>query len=161
LLGTELRLKFKTAKLTAYHAQWEELEQGTNPFAVVVQAHLIALQTRHDTRERMRQRLTLAKRLYQRGFNKPQIIGLFRFLDWVLTLPEDLATEYDQKLTEFEEEQKMEYVTTTERRGIKIGHKMGVVETAVRLLQWRWMRLRNHTSTHCPWNKCKNSRSPC
>lgn len=38
------------------------------------------------------------------------IIGLARLVDWVLRLPEDLETEFDDKMTEYEEERKMEYM---------------------------------------------------
>jgi len=48
LLGTELWLKFSTAKLLDYSDRWDELEQSHNPFAVVVQAHLTALRTRKN-----------------------------------------------------------------------------------------------------------------
>jgi hypothetical protein len=42
-------------------------------------------------------------------------------LDWVLWLPEDLGAEFDAKMNEYEEVNKMEYVTSTERRGIRKG----------------------------------------
>ena len=76
LLGTEVRLKFSAAKLLDYRQQWEELERSNNPFAVVVQAHLIALQTRNDETGRLEQKLSLTKQLYKRGFSKETIIGL-------------------------------------------------------------------------------------
>ncbi|MGH9751700.1 MAG: DUF4351 domain-containing protein [Blastocatellia bacterium] len=69
----------------------------------------------------MEQKLALTKRLYNRGFSEQVVIGLFRFLDWVLWLPEDLGAEFDDKMGEYEEVRKMEYVTSTERRGIKKG----------------------------------------
>ncbi len=144
LLGTELRLKFVTAKLTDYRQRLNELEQSANPFAVVAQAHLIAQQTRDDARTRMQLRLAMTKRLYQRGFSKQQIIGLFRFLDWVLLLPEELSDEFDEQLTVIEEEQKMEYITSTEWRGIK----KGTIGTALRLLQRRFGLLDETTQSH-------------
>ncbi|NOT59965.1 MAG: DUF4351 domain-containing protein [Acidobacteria bacterium] len=144
LLGTELRLKFVTAKLTDYRQRLDELEQSANPFAVVVQAHLIAQQTRDDARARMQLRLAMTRRLYQRGFSKQQIIGLFRFLDWVLTLPEELSDEFDEQLTVIEEEQKMEYITSTERRGMK----KEAVNIAFRLLQQRFGALDEATQSH-------------
>ena len=39
LLGTELVMRFSTAKLMDYEADWPALENETNPFAVVVMAH--------------------------------------------------------------------------------------------------------------------------
>ena len=138
LLGTELRLKFATAKLTDFRQRIEELEQSANPFAVVVQTLLIAQQTRGDDRERMRQKLAQTKQLYQRGFNKKQLIGLYRFIDWVLTLPEPMDVQYQNQLSEYEEEKKVKYVTTAERVGIKKGMQVGshtqAMKTALQLL---------------------------
>ena len=81
LLGTESRLKFETAKLTDFRQRLAELEQSANPFAVVAQAHLIALQTRHDARERMQRRLTLTRRLYQRASTNGKSSAFFAF--WI------------------------------------------------------------------------------
>ena len=58
---------------------------------------------------------------YERGFSKPVVIGLFRFLNRVLWLPDDLETEFDDKMNANEWERKREYVTSIERRGIKKG----------------------------------------
>ncbi|HMV49616.1 MAG TPA: DUF4351 domain-containing protein [Blastocatellia bacterium] len=133
LLGTELRLKFSAAKLLDYADRWEELEQSANPFAVVVQAHLTALRTRHDPQDRLQSKWQLTRRLYERGFSKQQIIGLFRFLDWVLMLPKDLSAAFDNKLSAFEEKQKMQYVTSIERRGIERGIQQGLRTEAMKL----------------------------
>jgi len=138
LLGTRVTFEFSTVKLLDYWAQWEELEQSENPFAVVVQGHLTAQQTRGDAQGRLQQKLALTKRLYERGYNKQQVVGLYRFLDWLLRLPEELAAEFDDKLSEYEEEQKMQYVTSIERRGIAKGLQMGAAEITLRLLQRRF-----------------------
>ena len=47
LLGTELVMRFSTAKLMDYEADWPALENENNPFAVVVMAHA---GTRHGGR---------------------------------------------------------------------------------------------------------------
>jgi hypothetical protein len=43
------------------------------------------------------------------------------FWDWVLWLPEDLGAEFDAKMGESEDVSEMEYLTSTERWGIKKG----------------------------------------
>jgi uncharacterized protein DUF4351 len=121
LLGTEVRFGYSMAKLLDYRERLTELERSENPFAVVIQAHLAALETRGAGLDRLEQKLTLTKRLYNRGFSEKVVIGLYRFLDWVLWLPEDLGAEFDAKMNEYEEVNKMEYVTSTERRGIRKG----------------------------------------
>ena len=64
-----------------------ELDANANPFAVVVQAHLA---TRADPSRRLASKLGLTRRLYRRGWGKEDILKLYRFIDWVLTLPEEL-----------------------------------------------------------------------
>jgi hypothetical protein len=115
-----------------------ELAKSRNPFSVIVEGHLLAQRTKGDPRGRFQQRLSLTKRLYQRGFDKPTIIGLYRFLDWVLRLPQELAAEFDTRLSEYEEEQKMPYVTTIERRGIEKGLQLGGARILLAMLQSRF-----------------------
>jgi len=144
LLGTEVRFKFSAAKLTDYLERWDELEQSDNPFAVVAQALLIAQRTKDDARARLQEKLKITKRLYERGFDEKQIIGLFRFVDWVLTLPLELDQEYDQKLSEYEEEKKMKYVTSIER----IGMRKGGAAINLRILQKRFGLLEEAVQLH-------------
>jgi hypothetical protein len=156
LLGTELRFKFPAVKFTDYRTRWDELERSLSPFAVIVQGQLIARQTRHNPPERMQRKLSLTKRLYQRGFDKLQIIGLYRFLDWILMLPDALSAEFKDKLNEYEEEQKMKYVTSIERMGIaqgKVegrveGRKEAMLEIALQLLPRRYGPLDEDVQAH-------------
>ncbi len=89
-------------------------------------------------------KLTLTKRLYDRGFSEQVVIGLFRCLDWLLWLPDELGAEFDVKMSEYEEERKMEYVTSTERRGIK----KGSASIVVRQLQRRFGALDEVMQAH-------------
>ncbi len=130
LLGTEVRFKFSAAKLLDFRERWEELEQSDNPFAVVVQAHLTALETRGDE------------------ISKQIVIGLYRFMDWVLWLPKELQAEFDDRISEYEEEHKMEYVTSIERRGIKKGRQEGSAGFALRVLHRRFGALDEATQAH-------------
>ncbi len=148
VLGTEVRFKFSAAKLLDFRQRWEELEQSDNPFAVVVQAHLTALETRGDEGGRFQQKLSLTKRLYRRGFSKQIVIGLYRFMDWVLWLPKELEAEFDDRISEYEEEHKMEYVTSIERRGIKKGRQEGSVEIVLLQLQQRFGELDEASQAH-------------
>jgi hypothetical protein len=138
LLGTEVRFGYSTAKLLDYRERLTELEQSDNPFAVVIQAHLAALETRGAALDRLEQKLELTKQLYNRGFSEKVVIGLFRFLDWALWLPDDLETEFDGRITAYGEEQKMEYVTPFERHGIRKGIRIGGAEIILRQLQRRF-----------------------
>ncbi|MEP7338139.1 MAG: hypothetical protein ABI977_10380 [Acidobacteriota bacterium] len=162
LLGTELRLKFSAAKLLDYADRWNELEQSDNPFAVVVQAHLTALRTRHDPQERLQSKWQLTRRLYERGFSKQQSIGLYRFLDWVMILPKNLALKFESQLAEYEEERRMKYVTSIERRGIAKACKSAFKKAApifscgsCSSVSARWKRPSKRMCALCHWKRSK------
>ena len=60
------------------------------------------------------------------GYNRQRVIDLFRFVDWVLQLPEPQALAFWQELREMEEEKRMQYVTSVERIGMEQGLKKGL-----------------------------------
>ena len=121
-------MRFPSVKLLDYRARWAELEGSGNPFAVVIQAHLKTQETRQAPEERYRVKLALAKSLYQRGWSRTDILELFRFIDWMLRLPEALEERLWSEIRRFEEVQKMPYVTSVERIGIRKGIAQGRAE---------------------------------
>ncbi|MEO5372446.1 MAG: DUF4351 domain-containing protein [Magnetococcus sp. DMHC-1] len=76
--------------------------------------------------DRFQAKWRLIRGLYQSGFNRQQVIDLFRFIDWVLHLPEEADKQLRQKIVDFEENQKMPYITSVERIGMEIGEKKGL-----------------------------------
>ncbi|MBE8969664.1 hypothetical protein IQ277_26635 [Nostocales cyanobacterium LEGE 12452] len=94
LWGCEVKFKFSIVKLLEYSQQWTELEASSNRFATVVMAHLKAKETRQDDQSRKRWKLDLTKRLYEKGYQREDIINLFRFIDWVMRLPEELENSF-------------------------------------------------------------------
>lgn len=126
LLGCHVMLDFPMVKLLDYEERMAELEQNPNPFALVVMAHLQSLQTKDRSHERYAAKLSLAKLLYKRSYTKKEILQLFHFIDWVLTLPPELDKQFEVELLRFEEDRKMQYVTTIERRAIKKGIEQGI-----------------------------------
>lgn len=91
-------------------------------------AHLKAKETCQDNQRRKQWKVDLTKRLYEKGYQREDIINLFRFIDWVMRLPEDLENSFWQEVTQYEEEKKMPYITSVERRGIEQGIKQGLEE---------------------------------
>ncbi|MFW6373366.1 MAG: cytosolic protein [Thermodesulfobacteriota bacterium] len=134
LWGCRTNFDFPAVKLLAYRDQWEILESSSNPFAVVVMAHLRTMETRKNQNERLHYKLTLSKNLYRGGWTRQDIINLYRFIDWIMRLPEDLEKSYFEELVKLEEEVKMPYVTTAERIGFKKGEKEKALKTAMNLL---------------------------
>lgn len=125
--GCELTFQFPVARIADYADCVEELEKSRNPFAVVVKATLKTQETRKDFEKRFAWKREIILGLYRKGFGRNDIINLFRFLDWVMTLPPGLDEKLKQEVYEIEEGKKMPYVTTLERVAIRQGLEQGVL----------------------------------
>ena len=128
LWGCKISLEFPVVKLLDYERQWSQLEQNPNPFAVIIMAHLKAIATYGEPEDRFRAKLGLTKLLYKRGYSRKQILELYRFIDWVIQLPEDLDNKLVEAINEFEEERKMQYISYAERRGMQQGMQQGLLQ---------------------------------
>jgi hypothetical protein len=121
LWGWSQRMIFPTAKLLDYVGHDAELEAETNPFARVVLAHLKALETRRDPKERRLWKVRLVGGLYEREFQAEDVRQLFRLIDWLMDLPQRENKLFWQAVQQIEEERIMPFVTTPERFGIEKG----------------------------------------
>ena len=91
-------------------------------------AHLKAQQTRENRNEPLQWKLILTRRLYQQGYERQDVINLFHFIDWVMSLPAELEQEFWQEVSQYQEEQRMPYITSVERIGIQKGMREGLIE---------------------------------
>lgn len=128
LPGTRLNFEFSTVKLLDYRDRWAELEASRNPFAWVVMAHLKMQETKRDKPSRKVWKLRLIRSLHESGYNKTDVLNLFNFIDWLLTLPKPLENEFWQDLKDYEERRKVPYITSVERMGYDRGKKEGKKE---------------------------------
>ena len=126
LWGCKVGIEFPVVKVTDYAGKWEELEADPNPFAVCVMAYMKAQETHGNVEDRKRWKLYLARRLYEKGYQREDIIRLFRFIDWIMRLPEELEESFWQDIRQYEEAKKVEYITSVERIGIKKGMQKGM-----------------------------------
>jgi SOS response regulatory protein OraA/RecX len=115
--------RFKAVKLMDYEEQWECLESSQNPFAVVVMAHLKAEELKRKTKERKNWKFLLVRGLYEKGYNGEQVRDLYRFIDWIMVLPEKLDDTFWNELQAFEQEKKMTFITSVERIGMRKGRE--------------------------------------
>ena len=92
----------------------------------------MVLETRNNRLERKEQKLTLVRRLYEQGLERENIINLFKFIDWMLTLPSELEKEFWQEFREYEETSSMRYVTSVERIGIEKGIEQGIQQGLIK-----------------------------
>ncbi len=135
-----LRVEFQLAKLIYFEDKREELERSTNLFAVITDMQLeeMALKRRlrhsrkkpgEQVNERYELKKLLIKKLLREDFLQKELDGdqtasLFKFLDWLVPLPQ---VREEQLIDEVEAETgggTMAYVTSWER----IGEKRGKLE---------------------------------
>jgi len=128
LWGTKVKIQFSTVKLLDYtnEKSWAKLDQSNNPFAIVVKAHLYTKYTKHKPQQRYKIKWQLIRSLYKSGYSKQEVLNLLHFIDWMMTLSKELTQQLNQQIADYEEEQKMRYVTTFERGGIEKGIKLGI-----------------------------------
>jgi len=142
LWDCKVQFEFPSVKLRDYNIQ--ELEQSTNPFAVVVLAHLYTKATQHEPITRYDLKWRLTRMLYERGYAKAKILSLYRYIDWLMALPAELEQKLDEQVIEYEETQTMPYVTSAERFGFERGHKAGLEEARQIWLQQELQTMRDN-----------------
>ncbi len=135
--GCQVTFQFPSIKLLDYRQQWEQLAASHNPFATIVMAHLQAQATRRDLNERKTWKLWLIRRLYDRGYSRQDVINLFLFIDWVMSLSAELEQEFWQEVKQYEEERRMPYISSVEQ----IGREKGRQEVFRTLMESRFGRL--------------------
>ncbi|TRT51367.1 MAG: hypothetical protein EWV85_15855, partial [Microcystis aeruginosa Ma_QC_C_20070703_M131] len=76
----------------------------------------------------------LIRGLYEKEFEREQIIKLFEIIDNMMTLSPELQSSLESKIKQFEEERTMPLISNMELRGIeqgkKIGKEIGVLENS-------------------------------
>lgn len=139
---TKLQFNFPVLNLYDWQDKFAELEASNNPFSVVILAQLIAHQTHKQPLQRKEGKFRLMRLLYERGYQRQDILELLRFIDWMLRLPEILELQCKQEMILIEQEQKMKYVTSWERfaraEGETKGEAKGEAKTLLKLLKLRF-----------------------
>ena len=129
LLGCEIQFRFPICKLLDLAQDRLALEQSADPAAIVILAHVTALQTRGDMNLRLREKVALTRLLYERGYRREDIEELYRLLDWLIALPKEYSLQYDDEVIKIEKEKEaMPYITSIERNSLARGRKEGRVE---------------------------------
>ena len=129
---TRFNFEFGVVKLLDWRDRAEELEASNNLFAIVVLAHLKVIETKGSVKQRKAWKFRLTKMLYEKGFERQQILDLYRFVDWIIILPEAVEREFWQELQTFEEDRKVTYVTNAERFGFERGEQTLILRLLTR-----------------------------
>jgi hypothetical protein len=126
--GCEVAFTFRVAKLADWRDRESELEANPNPFAAFALAHLRTVETDRRAADRLTWKLQVMRHLYDRGLGNADLIQLARLVDWMMTLPADLAGQFTREITAFEEERKMPFVTPREQAWLDQGAARGRLE---------------------------------
>ena len=103
----------------------EELESDPGIPSIVARAQLAAHGTARDPEARLRAKWRLTRLLYESGYSAEEVRRVFIVIDWMMTLPRELAFEYEKKIVDYETEHAMPYVSSIERIGIEKGLEQG------------------------------------
>lgn len=136
--GCRVSLEFPTVKLLDYEDDWENLEQSTNPFGIIVMAHLKTKATHRNPESRLNWKLSLVRRLYERGYSRQDILELFRFIDWLMVLPEELKLSFKEIAKSYEEVGRMRFVSYLEELAIEEGILRKGREDVIEILEIRF-----------------------
>jgi hypothetical protein len=138
LWGCALSFRYPVVKLQDYRNDLPALEANPNPFAAVVLAHLQTQETRQNPDGRCVWKVRLIKGLHERGLGREEVREFFRVTDWMMDLPPMLNDAFWHEIEQFEEEAKMPYITSIERRAIERGRIEGLRWAIEAYLRGRW-----------------------
>ena len=132
LADFECRTRFPLCKLIErLRSDWQD------DYSLPVQiarAQIAALRTASDPDGRYRAKWQLVRNLYEVGYNAEDVRELFRLIDWMMHLREDLSERFKQELDQLEESLQMPYITSVERLAKAEGKAEGIAEGGAAVL---------------------------
>ena len=93
-------------------------------------AHLKTKATTGKLPQREQWKWRLIRGLYEKDFEREQIIKLFEIIDNMMTLSPELQSSLESKIKQFEEERTMPLISNMELRGIERGKEIGALQNA-------------------------------
>ncbi len=118
-------LDFPVLKVLDWKPRRAELEASGNPFALVVATHLATMETRPDQDARVHKALHLCRLMATHGFTGDQVYGLFKVLEAMMTMTDELYQDFVAGVALLEEELDVTLITRSELNGIKKGREQG------------------------------------
>jgi hypothetical protein len=134
VLGCQLRFSYPIVKLRDFIDEIERLNISRNPFATVIASHLRAQASAGNPDVRYRFKVDLVRSLYEKQWQAEQVRKLFRFIDWVMDLPDAFEIQFRDTVKKIETEKEMAYVTSIERIARAEGKATGNIQLLQELL---------------------------
>jgi hypothetical protein len=132
----ESRLRFPVCKLVdKLDGEWRD-DQSLP--VQVARAQIEALRTASDPEGRYVAKWRLVRNLYNLGYNAEKVREIFRLIDWMMQLRNDLDQKFEQELTVLEESLNMPYVTSVERIAESRGEARGSANILLAMFARRW-----------------------
>ncbi len=134
LWDSEISMRFPIIKLIDYNEKIQALEQSTNPFAIIILAQLTALK-KQEVELKLASKLQITRKLYNSGFNSKEIMELFKFIDWIISLPKESEIKYMRNLAKLEKEEfGKNFICPAEQIWMEQGIEQGIERVACNML---------------------------
>ena len=75
--------------------------------------------TQGQPQQRQQWKWQLIRRLFEQGYNQDDIKQLFRLVDWMMTLPDELQQSFEGQVNQYQEEREMPLLSHMELRAEK------------------------------------------
>lgn len=124
--NSEIARTFEVIKLIDFKSKIAELENHTNPFAMVILIQLAALETKVNDKHRLLTKLEFIRALHKRGWSAEKSLNMYRFLDTLLCLNPKFELEYAESAKKIDEEFNVSIMLTGERLGYQKGMQEGI-----------------------------------
>ena len=125
LPGCSIRFNFATVKLLDWRDRMDELLHDKNPFGLLIAAQLTAKLVK-DSKTRADNLVGFYRLVIEKDLDRELIRRLIVFLEWMVYLPPEITTYYNELVEQAEEETQMPYISSFERRGIEKGIEQGL-----------------------------------
>ena len=117
------RLRFPVCKfLDRLRTDWKD---GKSLPIQLARAQIEALRTAGDPERRLEIKWKLVRSLYDLGYDADELRRIFRWIDRMMQLRSDLEAAFKIRLTDFEKEQTVPYLTSLERSWLAEGRAEG------------------------------------
>ena len=146
MVGCRLKFEFPVFKVLEFTQAEEIFERSGNPFALVLAAHRLALETKRDPLARYEGRFRLIRHLRREGIERKHLQELWRVIHVLTRLPRELELRFKAELATLPASEG--FMTTTKlitpweeiamEEGLAKGRVEGLIEGLVSALETRF-----------------------